>query len=464
MNPCRTLLLSLTATLLLAAPCAAGQFQVREIKVGEQKITVVIYKGQSYRRVTFDDFTDARLVNQLVCMEGKLKKTLADRVLIFGSKHRFKAGSPELFRKLVPGDNVWIGGRLARSGVKLVFNISVAVKLKTDLELFEERFKAAGKEGDWKRLLELAAWIDKSKDYNPKIDFAKHRRYRTCKSRAIAKACTSAEKEFGDKNAVGYADLAKRILKLGADRELAYGYMRRAASIDPELVVAVEGLSAAGFVKWRGLWVTKEEKKRLAAEEREYLTKRVATVKARRERRGESAVMGAVNYARDLTEMERSLAPLKGAEAAERLASEIERAAGPRLGRRALALAAALPVKLQKKPIGAAMRSTDAQVRIAALELVSVRKDLAARKILVTAAGGDGSEEVTELACNRLAAAADAHAIEALVGLVESTKKFRARAAVQALRRITGQDRFTKAEWDKWWSANKRSYPPGPTK
>jgi len=466
MNRFRGTLLGLAAVSALAAPCLGAQFQIREIKVGQKRITVMIHRGQSYRKIEVEDLEDMRLGGQLVCLEGKLKSSGAKGVKLFGTDRVFKYSSPELFRKLVPGDNVWVGGRASREGDNLSFLIAVVVKLKTDLELFEERFKAAGEAGDWERLLELASWIAKSKDYNPKIAFDEHRRYRMCKSRAISKACVSAERAFKDKNALGYTRLAAELLRLGADREVAYGYLRRAARIDPDHESAAKRLAAAGFLKWHGRWVTREDKKQLEIAEQKRLRQKLVAARARVGRRRDEAVLGARNHARDVIEMESSLASAKPEELAMRLASEIERASGPRLGRRALALAASLPAARQDKAIAAALKSSESETRIAALELVSCRRDLAARKALVRLATADSSEEVTELACAQLARAGDAQALATLVGMVPVVKgkEFRSRAAVEALRKATGQDRYTEAEWSIWWKANKASYPPGPSK
>ncbi len=466
MISCRSVLLALITVAALAATSFAGQFQVREIKVGEKRITVMIFRGQSYRKIEVGDLSDMRLAGQLVCLEGKLKSAGAKGARLFGTDRVFKYSSPELFRKLVPGDNVWVGGRVSRKGTKLEFLISVTVKLKTDLELFEERFKAAGAAGDWKRLLELASWIAKSKDYNPKIAFDEHRRYRTCKARAISKACVSAERAFKDEDAVGYTRLAAELLHLGASRETAYGYLRRAAKIDPDQESAAKRLAAAGFLKWHGQWVTREAKKELEIAEQKRLRQKLLSARAREARRGDAAVLGGKNHARDVIEMELTLASIKADESSARLASEIERASGPRLGRRALALAAALPVKMQAKPVAAALRSSEPQIRIAALELVACRKDLAARKALVQLAAADSSAEVTEIACAQLAKAGDVQALATLIGMVRVVKgkEFRSRAAVDSLRKATGQDRYTEAEWGIWWTTNKSSYPPGPSK
>jgi HEAT repeats len=459
---CRIGFLAVLASCLLAPAALAGQFQVREIKVGDKRITVMIYGGQSYRKLRFSDLNNRRLAKQLVCLEGKLKSAGGAGVRLFGTDHQFKHESLELFRKLVPGDNVWIGGKMERTRTKLNFSIAVVVKLKTDLELFEKRFKVAGKAGDWKFLLELADWIDKSKDYNPKIAFDEHRRYRTCKTRAINKACLSAEAAFKEADAIGYANLAIELLKLGADRDMAYRYFRRAAAIDPELEAAAKRLAAAGFLRWHGKWVTREEKKKLAAAELVAVSNRVSELKAREDRRSDEAVLGARNHARDVIEVETALAALRGAEAAARMTSEIEKASEPRLGRRVLALVASLPVKLQAGPIAAAMRSAQPQIRAAALELAASRQDLAARKTVVQAARKDSSREVIKLACEQLGKAGDVDAMALLVSLVGAEKDFRSRLAVEVLRKTTREDRFTKAEWAIWWKRNKASFPPGP--
>ncbi len=466
MKRCRSALLVLGALVLTAAPAAAGQFQVRILKIGKKTITVVIYQAQSYRRITVADLADARLAGQLVCLEGKLKSSGTSGVRLFGTSHKFKVSAGGLFKKFVSGDNVWLGGRAVRSGPRLTFSITVAVKLKTDLVLFEERFKAAVKAGDWRRLLGLAAWIDKSKGH-PKIPFAEYRRYRACKGRAISKACSVAESAFKGTNAKGYAELGVELLKLGADSNLAYRYLRRAADIDPELEIAAKELSKAkaGFVRCRGRWVTAEEKKQLVAAEEEQSAKKEAAIRVREERRAEEAVSGAVACAGDAVEMETALASSRGAEVGTRLASEVERASAPRLARRALFLVASLPAKEQAKPLAVAMRSAEPQIRIAALKLAAARGDLAARKLLASAASGDSSEEVTDLACKLLADAADADAIATLIGLVGSAGKHRSRAAVEQLQKATEQkDRYTPAEWRVWWKKNKGSFPPGPKK
>ncbi len=462
MSRCRIGFLVVLASCLLVPSALAGQFQVREIKVGDKKIMVMIYSGQSYRKLRFSDLSDRRLARQLVCLEGKLKSSGGSGVRLFGTDHEFKHESLELFGKLVPGDNVWIGGKLERTRTKLNFNISVVVKLKTDLELFEKRFKAASEAGDWKYLLELADWIDKSKDYNPKIAFDEHRRYRTCKIKAINKACLSAEAVFKESDAIGYANLAVELLNLGADRDVAYRYFRRAAAIDPELEAAAKRLAAAGFLRWHGRWVTREEKKKLEAAEQLEVSRRVAEIKAREDRRSDEAVLGARNHARDVIEIETVLAALRGVDAAARMTSEIERASEPRLGRRVLALVASLPIKLQAKPIDAAMRSAEPQIRTAALELAASRGDLAGRKVVAQAARKDSSREVTELACERLGKAGDVDAMAVLISLVDSEKDFRSRVAVDVLRKVTREDRFTKVEWAIWWKRNKASFPPGP--
>ncbi len=464
MNRVKSALLSAGAFLLLAGAAASGEFQVREIKVGEKIITVMIFQGQSYRRITFDDLTDAKLTGQLVCVEGKMESTGTGVVHLYGTDHRFAYSVPDMFKKYSPGDNVWLGGRLEKSGRELGFKVSTAVKLKSDLALFEERFKAATEVGEWRRLIDLAEWISKSKEYNTKIAYDDHRRYRTCKARAISKACACAERTFKDENARGYADLAYELIRLGADQETAFNYLRRAARIDPELQKATSKLAEAGFVRYRGLWVTKAEKKQKETKEKEWLRRRVVEDRQREERRTQTAISSAINYAKDVAELESAMAPLKGKEAAERLASSIERAAGPRLARRALFLSAALAPEVQTKPIVVAARSADPQVRCAALELASTRRDLAARNVILEAARTDTSEEVTAKGCGLLAAAADADALAALVELVGSEPEFRVRAAVEALRDATNEDRFTEAEWKLWWKRNKASFPAGPKK
>jgi hypothetical protein len=210
--------------------------------------------------------------------------------------------------------------------------------------------------------------------------------------------------------------------------------------------------------------VTKAEKKQKEAKEKERLRRRLVEVREREERRTQEAISGAINYAKDVAEFESAMAQLRGREAAERLASSIERAAGPRLARRALFLSAALAPEMQTKPIVVAMRSANPQVRCAALELASTRRDLAARKVILEAARTDTSEEVAARGCSLLAAAADADALAALVELVGSEPEFRARAAVEALRDATNEDRFTEAEWKLWWNRNKASFPAGPKK
>jgi hypothetical protein len=449
--------------LATAAAASSAEFQVREIKVGDQTITVVIFRGQSYRKIVPGDLTDTRLANQLICLEGKVKTLGGGTVRLYGGEEEYKLSSPDLVKGYAPGDNIWLGGRAKGSGTRLEFEVTLAVKLKSDLELFEERYKEAAEKGDWKQLLELAAWIDKSKDYNTQIDFEEHRRYRNCHARAVSKACECARASFKESNAEGYVELAVRLLKLGADAQLAHQYLQIAAGINPELQQAARMLSEAGFHRHRGRWVTAADKKRLEAVEEDRERARLASRKARRDRRMQDAVGGVANYSRDVMEMESAVAGLKGAEYAARLASEVERAADVRLARRALFLAAALEPRGQAAPIAAAMRSAEPQVRVAALELVATRKDLAARKVIAEAARSDSSEEVAELACKLLAAAADVPALEALIGLVEDEKEFRARAAVEALRAGTREDLYTLAEWQGWWKKHKASFPAGPT-
>ncbi|MHC4917000.1 MAG: hypothetical protein ACYTGB_16090 [Planctomycetota bacterium] len=464
MNRLKWALLFAAAVLILGGAAAAGEFQVREIKVGDKTITVMIYQGQSYRRIDFKSLTDAKLTGQLVCIEGKMESSGTGVLRLYGTDHRFLHSVADMFKKYSPGDNVWLGGRLEKSGRELEFKISVAVKLKSDLALFEERFKVASEVGEWRRLIDLAEWISKSKDYNTKIAYDDHRRYRTCKSRAIAKACACAERAFKNENAAGYADLAYELIRLGADQETAFSYLRRAAHLDPELQKATSKLSEAGYVRFRGLWVTKADKAKKEAAEKERLRRRLEEVRDREERRVQDAISGAINYAADAADLEAAVALLKGKGASERLVSSIERAAGPRLARRALLLTAALPAQLQDRPIAVAMRSAEPQVRCAALELAATRKDLAARKVILEAARSDTSAEVTEKGCRLLAAAADADALEALVKLVGSETAFRSRAAIDALRDATDEDRFTEPEWGLWWKRNKASFPAGPTK
>jgi hypothetical protein len=165
---------------------------------------------------------------------------------------------------------------------------------------------------------------------------------------------------------------------------------------------------------------------------------------------------------RDAGELEAGVAGLSGEEAARRLASDIERAGDSRLARRALFLAFGLSAGLQAEPLAAALRSAEAQTRLAAVELASARKDLDGRKVVGEAARRDSAEEVAELACRLLAAAADSDAMSRLVELMGSDKEWRVRAAGEALRAVTKEERYTKAEWDLWWVRNKAAYPAGP--
>ena len=52
----------LLSLLALAGVSAVGaELQVREIKVGDKVIQVIIYRGQRYRKIGFGEFNDQRL-------------------------------------------------------------------------------------------------------------------------------------------------------------------------------------------------------------------------------------------------------------------------------------------------------------------------------------------------------------------------------------------------------------------
>lgn len=434
-----------------------------QLRVGDKLVPVAQYRGQTYRLVEPELLgRDPNLPGQLVCVEGKLKDVHAHDFGLYGTDLRPALGPANLLKGLEPGNNLWIGGKLERSGNELIFTAQVAVKLKTDPELFEDRFAAAQKAADWERMLDLAGWINRSKSYNPKISYEEDRQYRACRDRAVLAARTAAEAAFRDADAAGYSRLAGRLAELGVEREVVWRYWRRAAWLDPEQAAAAAKLAEAGFVRWRGLWVTREDKARLEAVE-EGRALRLREERAGREkRRLEEAVSGAPLYARGAAELETALAALPAPEAAARLASEIQTAVSARLGRRELVLVAALPVRQQAAPLAAAMKSAEPEIRLAALELAAARGDAAARRLVAEAAAGDGAEEVVERACRLLAAAGDAESLERLVGLTGAESEPRARAAVEALRAATGQDRFTPIEWRIWWGRNKSAYPAAP--
>ena len=465
MKTARALLLAAALLAPAAGLRAAEEFKYSKIKVGDDTVTIVTFRGQSYRAIGFDDLTDLRLAKQLVCLEGKLRSVAGAEFKLWGTDRKLRSGSAELLKKFSPGDNMWLGGRADRVGAGLNFTATVAVKLKSDLELFEERFAAANQERDWEKLLVLGEWIGKSGGYDKDIDFDELRRYNASRKQAISAACSAAEAVFEEKDAAGYCRLAQKLIdltELEADKDLAYVYFRKAADIDPDNATAAKQLSEVGFVRFRGQWMTEDKKKKLTDEETRKDAERAVARAEQEERRAEGAANGAGLYAREKTEMEAALAALGEADAAVRLAAVLERASGARLGRRALFLAAALSPQHQAAPLAAAMGSSQSQIRTAALETAALRDDLAARKIVAGAAARDSSEEVAELACGLLADAGDRDAVSTLVTLVGAEDGFRSRAAVEALQKATGQERYTPAEWSKWWAANRNAYPPGP--
>jgi hypothetical protein len=459
----RMLALLVVCGLLAAAPARAGELERQQIRVGDLVITVVVHAGQTYRLVTPGNLGDAKLLGQLVCLEGKIKDLDENRVRLFDLDSWIPV-SGNVLARCVPGDNVWLGGKLARDGEgRNVLTITAAVQLKSDLALFEDRFAAMSATAEWGRLLDLAEWISRSREYNPKISFDEHRRYRSCVSRAVNRACAAAEAAFGETDAAGYVELAAQLKRVGADAELYLRYLKRAAAIDPDNPAAIRRLAELGMVRFRGQWLAPEQKKRLEAEEKERLARRAAEVKALTERRLAEAINGAASAALDIAEMETAAAGLRGQDLAARLASEIERAAGPRQINHALFLASWLPRQLQAAPMEAALRSADPLARLAALEMAGARGDRQAREWIVRTAGRESSEEVAGLACGLLGEAADAPAIEALIALVDGPREAGSRAAIAALYQATKEERYTRAEWDAWWKRNRAAFPAGPS-
>jgi len=443
----------------LPAAAAAGEDpEPSQIRIENQVVTVYTFRGQSYRYAEPDGLGDAALAGQLVCLEGKLREIRGSEFSLHGTERKLQLGTGEVLKGFSPGDNLWVGGRAGAGGL----TAQVAVKLKSDLALFDERFAAAAKEKSWEKMLDLAGWIGRAATYNSNITIDEHRRYRACRDRAVTEASAAAEAVFGDADAGGYSRLALRLLDLGIEREVAWRYFRKAAAIDPEQETASRKLSEAGLLRWHGQWLTREQKEEREGEELRRVARARELAAAREQRRAEEAASGAAVYSREAAEVESALAALPAADAATRLASTLERASSPRLGRRTIFLAAALPAKLQGAPLAAALRSGEPEVRAAALELAATRSDLAGRKLLAEAAAGDSSDEVVALACKLLATAGDEDALEKLVELVASDKDFRARAAVEALQKITAQDRWTAVEWRLWWKKNKSAYPTGP--
>ncbi len=445
---------------LLAGPILAAEgddLESSQIRIDKQVVTVYTHRGQSYRYTDPEGLADAALAGQLVCVEGKLRDVRGTDFTLFGTDQKLQLAAADALKGFSPGDNVWIGGHVQDG----VFKAQVAVKLKSDLALFDDRFAAASKAKAWDRMLDLASWISRSATYNPKIAFEEHRRYRASRDRAVTSACALAEAAFKDNDAAGYSRLATRLLDLEVDRELVWRYFRLAAAIDPDQDLAARRLAEAGFIRWHGLWLTREQKAEREADETRRLTKIHEMEAARQQRRTEEAVSGAALTARESAELETSLTALPPADAAARLASTLERTSSPRLGRRVLFLTAALPPQQQTQPLAAALRSREPEIRCAALELAASRNDSAARK-LILAALSDDSDEVVDLACSLLASAGDTQALGALVGLTASDKDFRARAAVDVLRGTTNQDRWTPVEWRLWWNKNKAAYPAPP--
>jgi|GEM_PF-2891550 len=456
------IILALPLLALLAGPPAkpaeAAKLESSQIRVDNQLVTVFTYAGQTYRQTTPEGLADPLLVGQLVCIEGKLRDIRGTGFSLFGTDQKFQAINGDVFKGFAPGDNVWLGGR-AKAGS---LTAHVAVKLKSDLILFDDRFAAANTDKSWEKMLDLAAWISRSATYNPGITFEEHRRYRACRDRAVVAACSLAEAAFQQTDAAGYSRLAMRLFDLDIDREIVWRYLRQAATIDPEQELATRKLAEAGFLRWQGHWLTREQKNEQEAEASRRATRNADLRTERQRRRSEEAASGVALYSREAAELEAAISSLPPADCAIRLASSLERASSPRLARKILLLTAGLPSKLQGQPLAAAFSLRDPEVRCAAIELASTRNDRPARALIMQAAATDSSDEVVELACRILASAADAPSMQTLVELTAAEKEFRARAAVSALQTATNQDRWTPAEWRIWWSRNKTSYPQGP--
>jgi hypothetical protein len=437
----------------------ADKLESSQIRIDNQVVTVYTYSGQSYRFTTPDALAAPAIAGQLVCLEGKLREVRGTDFTLYGTDRKFQATTPEVLKGVAAGDNVWIGGRVTSASLAA----HVVVKLKSDLALFDDRFAAASTEKSWEKMLDLAAWISRSKAYNPGIAFEELRRYRATRDRAVVAACSMAEAAFQESDAAGYSRLAARLLDLDLDnREIVWRYFRQAALLDPDQELACRKLAEAGYLRWHGQWLTRAEKQEREVDEAARAARTATAKTARQLRRAEEAASGTAAYTRESAELETAIASLPPADAALRLATALERASSPRLGRRIIFLIAGLPLRHQADPLAAALASREPEVRCAALEFAATRNDLPARNMIAQAAAADSTAEVVELACQLLAAAGDGHAVGKLVELTASDKEFRSSTAVEVLQKVTSQDRWTPVEWRIWWNRNKSAYPPGP--
>ncbi|MBN1809083.1 MAG: hypothetical protein JW909_08435 [Planctomycetes bacterium] len=263
------------SALLVFVSCAvplssafADEQELKETKmtVGDQLVTLVLYKGRYYTKVLPAVLENQQYKNKLVCVESKFDGIEsaaggASVLRIVGSDIQFLYSQSLGPLGLIRGDNVWIGG-VAEPVVgkeNLRVRIRGIVKLPNDMTLFNQRFAQYSAEGDWQQLINIGDWMGKVS----KMSVSSMRDmdvYERKQRQAYRKAMEVRSAGIAADDAEGFYSVAIKYLELLDDTVSAQRNLKKCLEIDPRHRAAQEKLVFFGYVLYDGRWMTRAER------------------------------------------------------------------------------------------------------------------------------------------------------------------------------------------------------------
>ena len=450
----------------LAAYAGEDDLEETTMMVGEQRLTLVKYRGEYFNKVLLSSLEKPQWKNRQVCVEGKFDQVQGvqenDSILrIWGSEVNFLYPKEKGMPGLIRGDNIWVGGfaesELGKESLRV--RVSGIVKLPNDMDLFKQRFTAYSKKGEWRELITLGDWVGTVGKLAPSLN--DQDAYRRKQRQAYRKALEVWAEQLAVDDAEGQYLIAVKYTDLLDDTISTQRHLLKCLKIDPTHRAAQEKLQRYGYVQYESEWMTVAEMERKL--------KKAPTT----EPGTEPDKIPVVDVGVPGTTGSERLTPAALAAEKNRIRREALMGAKPEIDilvetagkvkdpELALYLMRQLALKPEERALdGIATLRTLGQEEVAkaSLEILVWRPDKRAYEDFVTSLAKEANANVLRYGLNLLTQAEPKRSYPGLIKLLDSENAGTRDEVQQRLRKLTGE-RFEKVpEWRAWWDNKKDAY------
>jgi len=453
-------------------PIFAGEEDLEEttMVVGEQRLTLVKYRGEYFNKVTLSSLEKPQWKNRQVCVEGKFDQvqgvTGNDNVLrVWGSEINFLYSKEKGMPGLIRGDNVWMGGFAEGEPGKEALRVRVSgiVKLPNDMDLFKQRFTAYSKKGEWRELITLGDWVGAIGRLAPSLN--DQDAYRRKQRQAYRKALEVWADQLAVDDAEGQYLIAVKYTDLLDDSISTQRHLLKCLKIDPTHRAAQAKLQRYGYAQYENEWMTVAEMERRM--------KKTAAPETIVEPGTETVKPPVLEVGVPNTTGPERLTPAALAAEKSRLRQEaltgtkpeidvfVETAGRAKDPELALYLMRQLALRPEERALDgiAALRAMgQEEVMKASLEILIWRPDKRAYDDFVASLAKEANANMMRYGLNLLAQAEPKRSYPGLIKLLDSENAGTRDEVQQKLRKLTGEHFEKVPEWQAWWENKKDAY------